>query len=140
MAFKLGNAAVSWGSKKQDITALSTTEAEYVAATTAACQGVWLRRMLEECELKQSTPTVIWCGNLSTIAISKNPAHHGRIKHIDIRFHFIRGLISDEVIALEYCKTQLTDIFTKPLPIQKHNHLRTMLGACNLELRGGVEC
>ena len=71
MAFKLGNAAVSWGSKKQDITALSTTEAEYVAATTAACQGVWLRRMLEECELKQSTPTVIWCDNLSTIAILK---------------------------------------------------------------------
>lgn len=98
--------------------------------------------MLEDCELKQIRPTVIWCDNLSTIAISKNPAHHGRTKHIDIRFHFIRGLISDELIALKYCKTeeQLADIFTKPLTIQKHSRLRNMLGMSNLQLRGDVKC
>ena len=53
IAFRLGTATPSWGSKKQDITVLSTTKAEYVVVTTVACQGVWLRRMLEDCELKQ---------------------------------------------------------------------------------------
>lgn len=59
MIFNIRTGAVSWGSKKQDITALSTTEAEYVAASTAACQAVWLRRILEDCGMKQLGAMVV---------------------------------------------------------------------------------
>ena len=66
---------------------------------------------------------------------------HGRTKHIDIRFHFIRGLIADGKITLKHCGTdeQLADIFTKPLPIYKHNYFKSMLNVCNFVSREGVE-
>ena len=88
-AFHLGSGAVSWSSKKQPVVALSTAEAEYIAATSCATQAVWLRRILEVMHQKQNTPTEIFCDNKSAIALSKNPVFHGRSKHIDIRFHKI---------------------------------------------------
>lgn len=87
--FRLGRSAVAWGSKKQEIIALSTTEAEYVATTPAACQVVWMRRVLLDCKQQISGPTRLWVDNQSAIAVAKNPTHHGRTKHIDVRFHFI---------------------------------------------------
>lgn len=80
MVFDLGSTAISWGSKKQDVTALSTTEAEYKAATAATCQGIWLKRLMKDCGMKQGV-VEIWCDNRSTIEIAKNPAHHERTKH-----------------------------------------------------------
>ena len=82
--FHLGSGAVTWSSKKQATTALSSSEAEYVAATSAACQGVWLRRLLADFNLEQEGATEIWCDNKAAIAMSENPAFHGRIKYIDI--------------------------------------------------------
>lgn len=87
--FNLGSAAVSWSSKKKDITALSSTEAENISATSVACQAIWIRRLLEDLKENQLEATVIYCDNKSAIAIAKNPALHGRTKHIDTRFHFI---------------------------------------------------
>lgn len=73
--------------------------------------------------------------------MTKNPTFHGRTKHIDIRFHFIRDLVASNEIALNYCSTdeQLADIFTKALPSHKHVYFRTKLGVCNFESRGSVE-
>lgn len=82
--FMLGTGAVSWSSKKQSIVTLSSTEAEFVAATTCACQAVWLRRILEELKFKQEKATTIFCVNNSSIKLSKNPVLHGRSKHIDV--------------------------------------------------------
>jgi len=79
-----GTGAISWSSKKQPVVALSTAEAEYIAATSCATQTVWLRRILEVMHQKQNTPTEIYCDNKSAIALSKNPVFHGRSKHIDI--------------------------------------------------------
>eukprot|EP00253_Pinus_taeda_P028053 PITA_28053 len=98
--------AISWASKKQSIVALSTTQDEYVAATAAACQAVWMRRMLRSLAQEQAKATVIFCDNSSAIALSKNSVFHKRTKHIDTRFHYIRELVSNGEIALEHCGTQ----------------------------------
>ncbi|GKV51828.1 hypothetical protein SLEP1_g58452 [Rubroshorea leprosula] len=87
--FMLGSGAISWSSKKQPIVTLSTTEAEYVAATSCACQAIWLRRIMEELELNQHEATSIYCDNSSAIKLSKNPVLHGRSKHIHVSFHLL---------------------------------------------------
>ncbi|GJR77080.1 retrovirus-related pol polyprotein from transposon TNT 1-94 [Tanacetum coccineum] len=90
--FSLGSGAISWSSKKQEVVALSSGEAEYIAVTSAACQAVWLRRLLNDLHKEQQGSTIILCDNKATIAMTKNPAFHNRTKHIDIRYHFIRTL------------------------------------------------
>ena len=101
-----GSGAVSWSSKKQHVVRLSTTEAEYIAAASCACQCVWIRRVLEKLGYVQEKCTTVLCDNSSTIKLSKNPVLHGRSKHIDIRFHFLRDLIKDGVVDLNHCNTQ----------------------------------
>lgn len=93
--FMLEIGAVSWSSKKQPVVTLSTIEAEFIAAASCACQGVWLRRILEKLGHVQGISTTIYCDNSSAIKLSKNPALHGRSKHIDVRFHFLRNLTRD---------------------------------------------
>eukprot|EP00253_Pinus_taeda_P027989 PITA_27989 len=115
--FHMGSGAISWASKKQSIVALSTAEAKYVAATSATCQAVWMRRMLRSLGQEQAKEIVIFCDNSSAIALSKNSVFHKRTKHIDTRFHYIRELVSNGEIVLEHCRTQeqVADILTKPL-------------------------
>ncbi|PNX56619.1 hypothetical protein L195_g058296, partial [Trifolium pratense] len=90
--FKVGSGAISWSSKKQPIVTLSTTEAEYVAAASCACQAVWLRKILEQLGQEQTSANTIFCDNSSSIKLSKNTILHGRCKHIDVRYHFLRDL------------------------------------------------
>lgn len=86
--------------------------------------------MLEDIQEIQTEPMVIFCDNKSAIAIAKNPIHHGRTKHIDTRFHFIRGLIEEGAIKLIHCSTdiQVADILTKAMSIRKHAELRELMG------------
>lgn len=136
--FILGSGAISWSSKKQDIVALSSSEAEYVAVNSAACQMVWLRRVLSEVGYKQEQATEIFCDNKATIAMTKNPAYHSRTKHIDIRFHYIRSLVASKEVELKFCTTndQTADILTKALSFDKHTYFRQKLGVCSFEARG----
>jgi hypothetical protein len=90
--FKISSRAMSWSSRKQPVVTLSTTKAEFIAASSCACQAVWLRRILEKLRHIQSKSTIVYCDNNSTIKLSKNPVMHGRSKHIDICFHFLREL------------------------------------------------
>ncbi|CAJ2650469.1 unnamed protein product [Trifolium pratense] len=101
--YMYGNGAISWSSKKQAIITLSTTEVEYVAAASCACQGVWLRRILEQLKQTHMTGTTILCDNTSSIKLSKNPVMHGRCKHIDVRYHFLRDLIKDGTVEMSFC-------------------------------------
>eukprot|EP00253_Pinus_taeda_P015147 PITA_15147 len=103
--FHMGSRAISWASKKQSIVALSIAEAKYVAATVAACQAVWMRRMLMSLGQEQAKETMIFCDNSSAIALSKNSVFHKRTKHIDTRFHYISELVSNGEIVLEHCST-----------------------------------
>jgi hypothetical protein len=95
--FMLGTNAISRSSKKQPIVTLSTTEAEFVAAASCACQCIWLRSILSHLRIVQASSTVIYCDNNSSIKLFKNPIMHGMCKHIDVRFHFLRDLTKDDV-------------------------------------------
>ncbi|KAB2620555.1 hypothetical protein D8674_037640 [Pyrus ussuriensis x Pyrus communis] len=130
--FTLSSGAVSWSSKKQPVVTLSTTEAEFIAAASSACQAVWLRRILEQLNHGQYKPTVIHCDNVSAIKLSKNLVMHGRSKHIDVRFHFLRNLVKNEVVELVQCSTQekIADILTKPLRLEVFVKMRDLMGIC----------
>lgn len=88
--FTLGSGAISWSSKKQVMTALSSSEAEYVVVRSSACKALWLIRLLEDLGQPQEGATKKLCDNRAAIAMTKNPTFHGRTKHIDMHHHFIR--------------------------------------------------
>ena len=117
--FLMSSGAISWSSKKQPVVALSTTEAEFIATASSACQVVWLRRILKVLNQEQSSPMVVFCDNISAIKLSKNLVMHGRSKHIDIRFHFLRDLVRDGILELIHCSTQqqVADVLIKPLKL-----------------------
>lgn len=125
----LGSSLVSWASKKQNSVALSTTEAEYIAAGSCCAQVLWMKQTLEDYRLKfENTP--IKCDNTSAICLSKNPIQHSRTKHIEVRHHFLRDHIEKGDIILEFIGTehQLADIFTKPLAKDRFCEIRRNLG------------
>jgi hypothetical protein len=86
----IGTGIVSWASRKQPIVTLFSAEAKYVAATSATCQVVWMRRMLKDFLQEQQEPTTLLCDNNSTIVLSKNHAFHKKTKHIDTRYLLIK--------------------------------------------------
>lgn len=114
--FLMNGAAISWKSKKQPIISLSSMEAEYIALTSAAKEGLWFRKFQCDLGLPASVLT-IFEDNQSTILTAKNDIHNERSKHIDVRYHWIREQISLEKLIVTYCPTQemIADIFTKPL-------------------------
>ena len=128
--FSLGTGAVSWSSKKQPIVTLSTTESEYIAATSCACQCIWIMRILETIGFKEQKLILILCDSNSAIKLSENPVFHGKSKHIDVRFHFLRDLVREGKIKLSHCSTQnqIADIMTKPLKLEQFVKIRSMLG------------
>jgi hypothetical protein len=103
--FFLGNNLVTWQSQKQKVVALSSCEAEYIAATTAACQGVWLARLLAELRGEEADAVTLKIDNQSAIQLSKNPVFHDRSKHIDTRYHFIRECIEEGRVKIEFIGT-----------------------------------
>jgi Reverse transcriptase (RNA-dependent DNA polymerase) len=139
--FSCGSSAISWSSKKQSTVALSSSEAEYVAVNSAACQVIWLRKILEDVGQEQQQPTQIYCDNQSAIAIAKNPVFHGRSKHIDIKLHFIRDLVAEKIVELKFVTSanQKADVLTKTLVLSTFETLRMKLGVTNFESRGSVE-
>jgi hypothetical protein len=131
----LGLAPISWQSLKQKIVALSTCEAEYVAAATAACQAVWLRRLLGELIREEARPPTLMVDNQPAIAHAKNPVLHDRSKHINTRFHFIRDCVDGGQIVLEFVESgrQLADILNKPLGQLRFMELRTKIGMVEIK-------
>jgi hypothetical protein len=128
--FFLGNCLISWQSLKQKVVALSSCEAEYVAATTAATQALWLSRLMAEL-LGRSVETVeLKVDSKSALALAKNPVFHERSKHIRIKYHFIRSCLEDGSITADYISTgdQLADILTKSLGKSKFLELRRRIG------------
>ena len=119
---------------------LSTTEVEYIAAVGCATQAIWLRKILGELQYQQNKPTVIFCDNKPTIALTKNPVFHGRSKHIDIKHHYIRELVKNKEIMVEYCASedQIANIFMKPLKAEQFFKLKRMLGMGKPSLREDV--
>ncbi|GKB16092.1 zinc finger, CCHC-type containing protein [Tanacetum coccineum] len=130
MVFYVNGNLITWASQKQRCVALSSCEAEFMAATMAACQGIWLRRLLSEITGQNIPPATLLVDNRSSLDLMKNPVFHGRSKHIDIRFHFIRECVENgEITVAHVCgKEQKADILTKPLARVKHEEMRNLMG------------
>eukprot|EP00253_Pinus_taeda_P024874 PITA_24874 len=139
--FGLGSAVVSWFSRKQQL-ALSSAEIEYMAASPASCEAIWLRKMLFGLFGQPLRPSVIYCDNQSCIKLTENPVFHDRSKHIGIRYHFIRDYVQKGAVKLEYISTdeQVTDILTKALPRGKHVYFRDKMGVVRNTFLGKREC
>ena len=134
--------SITWSSKKQPTVALSSTEAEYRGAAIVTCEVAWLRKLLMDMGMHVDRGVVIYCDNLSSIQLAKNPMFHVQTKHIDVHYHFVREqyLVGD--INLVYIGTEekIADIFTKALGAEKLRRFCTMLGLLEmLSSRGSVE-
>ncbi|GJY94844.1 retrovirus-related pol polyprotein from transposon TNT 1-94 [Tanacetum coccineum] len=129
----LGEKLVSWSSKKQDCTVLSTAEAEYVSLSACCAQVLWMPTQLTDYGF-HFNKILIYCDSKSAIAISYNPVQHSRIKHIAVRYHFIKEHVEKGTIKLYFVKTdyQLADLFTKALPVDRFNYLVHRLGMRSL--------
>jgi hypothetical protein len=124
----LGRSLVCWSSKKQNSVALSTVEAQYVAAESYCAQLLWMQQTLKNYGYTLNNVPLL-CENESAIKIAYNPCEHSRTKHIDIWHHFLRGHANKEDLVISHVRTneQLTDIFTKPLDESRFRELRSEL-------------
>ncbi|RVW52892.1 Retrovirus-related Pol polyprotein from transposon TNT 1-94 [Vitis vinifera] len=118
--FTLGGTAISWTSNLQKIVTLSTTEAEYVAATEAGKEMIWLHGFLDELGKKQEMG-ILHSDSQSAIFLAKNSAFHSKSKHIQTKYHFIRYLVEDKLVILEkICGSKNpADMLTKGVTIEK---------------------
>ena len=109
--------AVSWSSKLQSTVALSSTEAEYIAAAAAVKEAMWSRQLLSELGEKMEEAVLIYGDNQATLAILENPISTRRTKHIDVAYHYAREKVATGLVRFEYISTtqMVADIFTKPL-------------------------
>ena len=124
----LGRSLVSWSSKKQNSVALSTAEAEYIAAGACCAQILYMKQtLLDYGVVLEKVPLL--CDNESAVKLANNPVQHSRTKHIDIRHHFLRDHVAKNDISLEGVRSedQLADIFTKPLDEATFCRLRNEL-------------
>jgi len=125
----MGDAMISWSSKRQTTVSRSSAEAEYRGVTNAVAECTWLRQLLGELDSPLTTATIIFCDNVSACYMSSNPVHHKRTKHIELDVHFVR-----EKVAVGQCKVihvptaqQYADVMTKGLPTAIFKEFRTSL-------------
>ncbi|GJV69872.1 retrovirus-related pol polyprotein from transposon TNT 1-94 [Tanacetum coccineum] len=125
----LGDKLVSWSSKKQTSTSISSTEAEYIAMSGCCAQILWMRSQLSDYGFAYNR-IPLYCDNKSAIALCCNNVQHSMSKHINIRHHFIREQVEKGVVELYFVRTeyQLADIFTKALPRERFEFILPRLG------------
>ena len=123
--FTLGGSVVSWKATLQPTVTLSTTEAEYMALTAAAKEGIWLRGLVSSLGLHHDQ-AIVYCDSLSAICLAKDQVHHERTKHIDVRYHFLRDESRIKVKKVGTADNP-ADMFTKPVPHSKFQHCLDLL-------------
>ena len=131
--FMLNGCLISWKASLQHVVALSTTEAEYTAATEAVKEALWLKGLISELGIPQKVVD-IHCDSSSAIYLSRNPAHHEKTKHIDIKLHFIRNVISRGVVKMVKIHTSNNpaDMLTKVVPSAKFKTYLDIAEICSL--------
>ena len=130
MVVKMGTGAISWASKLQPVVTLSTTEAEYISATAAGQEILWLRNLFSELGYEIKGASSLYLDNQSALAVTRNPEHHGRMKHLDLRHYWLRDTVKAGLIDVRYISTNSmpADIMTKALPKGTVQEMRRMLG------------
>ncbi|CAI7843228.1 unnamed protein product [Closterium sp. NIES-53] len=126
----LNGAAISWQSKRQPMVALSTTESEYISLCQCIQEGVWLKRLFGEFGHEFDGGVPVFVDNQSAISLAQNACLHGRIKHMQVRWHFIKEMVASGEVILWWCPTnrQAADILTKPLPFEWHGVCMSLMG------------
>lgn len=126
---------ISYKSQQQPVVALSTTESEYIAATVAIKELIWMQRFIGELKAPIAEGAILRCDNQSAIKLIRNPEFHQRTKHIDIRYHYIRECYMNKCFSPEYVETNLqkADIFTKPLSADKFEKMKEMIGCISIK-------
>ncbi|MCF8701923.1 Ty1/Copia family ribonuclease HI, partial [Corynebacterium sp. MC-10] len=127
--FTLTGGAVSWVSKLQSVVATSTTEAEYVAATQASKEAVWLKMIMEELGHEQEN-IPLFCDSQSALYLARNPAFHSKSKHIRVQYHFVREKVEEGTVDMQkiHTKDNLADFMTKAVNTDKFIWCRTFSG------------
>ncbi|SGY86511.1 BQ5605_C009g05823 [Microbotryum silenes-dioicae] len=130
--FVYAGAAVSWSSRLQSRVADSTCDAEYLALSQAGKEAIFLRQLFGELGLSSSKPVLIYGDNQGANALTKNPVFHARTRHIRLREHFVRDMVSMGDIVVQYINTgeMTADIFTKALSRDLFARHRGRLGIC----------
>uniref|UniRef100_A0A2N9J182 Integrase catalytic domain-containing protein n=1 Tax=Fagus sylvatica TaxID=28930 RepID=A0A2N9J182_FAGSY len=125
----LGHNPITWSAKKQLTVSRSSTEAEYRALASASAEVCWLHTLVKDLGLYLYDPPVLWCDNVSALAIASNPVFHARTKHIEVDFHFIRERVLRKDLQVKFVSTvdQLADIFTKGLSSHRFQELQSKL-------------
>jgi hypothetical protein len=127
--FTLVGGGVSWSTKRQTSTTLSSTKAKYMSFTQATKEALWLRKLFGDLGY-QLVATPLYCDNQNAIALSQNPKYHTRTKHIVVQHHHIQEIVAKGEVSMIYCATKnmVVDIMTKSLPKPKHVKFTTDLG------------
>ncbi|XP_068322539.1 uncharacterized mitochondrial protein AtMg00810-like [Pyrus communis] len=130
----VGGNLVTWKSKKQAVVARSSTEVEYRAMASTACELIWLKGLLCDLGVSTTQSMSLFCDNQATIHIASNPVFHERTKHIEVDCHYVRAQVQSQVIKTHFVKRydQLADLFTKPLASPQFQRLLGKLGSINL--------
>uniref|UniRef100_A0A2N9J544 Reverse transcriptase Ty1/copia-type domain-containing protein n=1 Tax=Fagus sylvatica TaxID=28930 RepID=A0A2N9J544_FAGSY len=125
----LGSNAITWSAKKQPTVSRSSTESEYRALAFASAELCWIRTLLKDLGIYIHDPPILWCDNVSALAIASNPVFHARTKHIEVDFHFVRKRVLRKDLVVKFVSTvdQLADIFTKSLSTHRFLDLRNNL-------------
>ena len=134
--FLLGGGPISWDSRKQKTVALSTTEAEYMAMAKSVKETIYLQRIVQELRFSSYGDLTIHCDNRSCLALAENPTFHARSKHIDIRHHFIRDVLSKNIFSVKHISSedQVADFLTKGLLRIQHEYCVTSAGLRKLNM------
>ncbi|KAK9078427.1 hypothetical protein SSX86_002484 [Deinandra increscens subsp. villosa] len=128
--FYLSDKVITWSTEKQQTVALSSCESEYMAASAAARQAIWLRNVLSEIMEEDPKVVVLRVDNRGAIGLAKNPAFHKKSKHIITKHHYIRECVEEGLITVEHVdgKIQKADTLTKPLPRRKFAEMNELIG------------
>ncbi|KAI5115034.1 hypothetical protein M0805_009290 [Coniferiporia weirii] len=130
MVIKMGTGAVSWSSRLQSLVTLSTTEAEYISAVMASQEILWLHNLLTEFGYSFDHASTLFVDNQSAIQVANNPEHHGRMKHLDLHFYWLRDQVEAGTLRLVHmCTADMpADLLTKSLGWNKVQDLRGLVG------------
>ena len=111
---------------------MSTTEAEYIAASKACKEAIWLAHLVRALGITVEMP-ILHCDSQSAIMLAKNPIFHAKTKHIDVKYHFIRDMLEEKLLELVkvYTDDNPADLMTKGLPPERFAHCRCTLSCTN---------